>query len=467
MPGLFQGLEIGKQALLGHQVRMQTMGHNISNASTPGYTRQRVNITTAYPEVTTYGTIGGGMKVTSVRQVKDLFLGQQYREAQKDQGHWTYLNKTFTQIESIFSEPQDGSLNEVLDNFWNDWSALSSDAENSGNRSSLLANAGQVINSFAELATSLTDLQQATDRDLTAMTAEVNSVSDEIARLNKQIVATELDGTTANDLRDRRDLLLDQVATLIDVNTHEDANGSVRVFMGSMLLVDGPDSFGIGAVAERDGAQITHRLVWEGTDYELTNANGQLAGLLETRDEVIPRYLEELNRLSRTIVEEVNALHMSGYGLDGTTGVAFFDPNYTDANELRLNQQIVQDKNLIAASGSSNPDDRSNGDIAARLADLRNAQILSSNSATINEFYVSLVASLGVEAREADSFESNYGLISQQIDNQRQSVQGVSLDEEMADLVAAQHAFEAASRLITVMDEALDTVIFRMGIVGS
>ena len=467
MPGLFQALEVGKRALLGHQVSMQTIGHNIANASTPGYTRQRVTMTTTAPEVTTYGSIGSGLKVDDIRQVKDLFLGQQYRDAQKDQGRWTYLNKTYTQIESIFSEPQDGSLNEVLDTFWNEWSALSSDAENSGNRSSLIASANQLINSFAELANSLTDLQEATDQDLESMTAEVNSISDEISRLNQQIVTNELDGSSANDLRDKRDLLLDQLASLIDVNTHEQSNGSMSVYMGSMLLVDGPDSFDIDAKAERDGENVTHRLVWQGTEFELTNKNGQMAGLLETRDEIIPDYLDQLNKLSRTIVEQVNTLHMSGYGLDGTTGVAFFDPNFTDAHELRLNQQIVEDKNMIAASNSANIDDRSNGDIAALLADLRNTKVLSSDTATINEYYVSFVANMGVEAREADSFDSNYELVSQQIDNQRQSVEGVSLDEEMANLIAAQHAFEAASRLITAMDEALDTVIYRMGVVGT
>ena len=157
---------------------------------------------------------------------------------------------------------------------------------------------------------------------------------------------------------------------------------------------------------------------------------------------------------------------MAGYGLDGTTNVAFFDPNFTEAKVLRLNPEILLNKNKIAASDSPNPDDRSNGRVAAQLADLRNALIMSNQTSTINQYYHSLVGSLGVEAREAGSFYRNYELITHQIDNQRQSVQGVSLDEEMAELVKCQHAFDAAARVITVMDEALDTLITRMGIVG-
>ncbi len=466
MPGLFQGLEIGKRALLGHQIRLQTIGHNISNVNTPGYTRQRVRISTSNPEISIHGPIGTGLRVDNIYHIRDLFLGDQYREAQKDVGRWSYKDKSLQQIESIFAEPQEESLNDVLNNFWNDWSALSNDAENSGHRSSIIANANQLINNFKQLAGSLEELQRATDRDLAAMTAEGNRMTSEIARLNQQIISQELDGTMANDLRDMRDRIIDELAQIVDVNTDQKANGSATVYMGSMLLVDGTDSFDIDARADRDGETVTHSLVWKGSGYQLKNVNGQMAGLVETRDELVPKYLNELNRLARTIVEEVNAVHMAGYGLDGTTNVAFFDPNFTEAKVLRLNPEILLNKNKIAASDSPNPDDRSNGRVAAQLADLRNALIMSNQTSTINQYYHSLVGSLGVEAREAGSFYRNYELITHQIDNQRQSVQGVSLDEEMAELVKCQHAFDAAARVITVMDEALDTLITRMGIVG-
>jgi flagellar hook-associated protein 1 FlgK len=466
MPGLFQGLEVGKRALLAHQVSLQTIGHNIANVSTPGYTRQRVSISTSNPEISIHGPIGTGLRVDDIYHVRDLFLGQQYREAQKDLGQWSYKDKSLQQIESIFGEPGEDSLNEVLDRFWNDWSALAADAENSGHRSSILANADQLINTFRQLATSLVDLQRSTDRDLTAMTEEVNRMTSEVARLNQQIVRQELDGSNANDLRDMRDRIIDDLAQLVDINTIAEPDGSATVHMGSMLLVDGPDSFDIEAEAEHVGSDVKHTIVWKNSSYELRNVNGQIAGLIETRDDIIPRYLEELNRLARTVVEEVNAIHMAGYGLDGTTGVAFFDPSFTNVLDLRINHELQLDKNKIAASDSANPDDRSNGRVASQMADLRHALIMSNQTATINQFYHSLVGSLGVEAREASSFASNFELITHQIDNQKQSVQGVSLDEEMANLVKAQHAFDAASRVITVMDEALDTLITKMGIVG-
>jgi len=466
MPGLFQGLEIGKRALLGHQVNLQTVGHNIANVNTPGFTRQRVRISTSYPEFTANGPVGTGLTVDEVYHVRDLFLGRQFREAQKDLGRWSYKDKSLRQIESIFSEPQDQSLNDILNQFWNDWSALATDAENAGHRSSIIASASQLINCFQKLAVGLEELQRSTDRDLGSMTDEVNRMTTEIARLNQQIKRQELDDYKANDLRDMRDRLIDDLAAIVDVNTAEQSDGTSTVYMGSMLLVDGSDSFNIGVDADRDGEKVTHFLVWQGSEYRLKNVNGRIAGLVETRDELIPKYVDQLNRLARTIVEQVNAIHSTGYGLDGSTGLTFFDPAFTDAGNLRITADIILNKDKIAASDSANTDDRSNGRIATQLADLRHALILANETSTINQFYNGLVGNLGVEAREATSFNQNFEMILQQVDNQRQSVQGVSLDEEMANLIKTQHAYDAAARVITVMDSALDTVISKMGIVG-
>ena len=466
MPGLFAGIELGKRALMGHQANLQTIGHNIANVNTPGFTRQRVRISTSYPELSVNGPIGTGLTVDDVYHVRDLFLGRQFREAQKDLGRWAYLDKSLQQIETIFAEPTDDDLNDVLDQFWNVWSALSTDAENSGHRSSLLATANQLINAFQRLATDLEEQQRSTDRELESLTGEVNRMTGEIARLNQEIKRQEVGGSKANDMRDMRDRLIDELAAIVDLNAAEQSDGTTTVYMGSMLLVDGNSSFNIGVDADRDGDKITHYLTWQGSTYRLKNINGKMAGLVETRDEMIPRYLAELNRIARTLVEQVNAIHMAGYGLGGTTNVAFFDPNFTEAKNLRLNEAIVSDRNRISASDSANPDDRSNGRVALQLADLRNALVMSNQTSTINQFYQSLIGSLGVEAREAGSFNQNFELVTQQVDNQRQSVEGVSLDEEMANLIKSQHAFDAASRVITVMDDALDTVVNKMGIVG-
>jgi flagellar hook-associated protein 1 FlgK len=462
MAGLFQGLEIGRRALMTHQVRLQTIGHNIANVDTPGYSRQRVNISNTWPENSPQGLIGTGVTVDDIRSIKDLFLGAQFRESQKSLGNWTYKDKALQQIESLFNEPQDSSLNDMLNDFWNSWSELSTNSDSSSNRNSVLATANQLVHGFHQLANSISELRAATDADLASLTAEVNRLTSEIGVLNQQIKKAELGTDRANDLRDQRDLLTDQLAGIIDVNVIDKDDGATVVAMGSMILVDGSSTLKIDAEASIIRGEVTHNLVWAGTEVRLTNKDGQLAGLIETRDKIIPKYMEQLNELARTLVEQVNAIHETGYGLNGTTGVAFFDPAFTDASNIKINQEITRDINRIAASQSPDGDNI----ISLALSDLRNAEVTASGSMTINDFYTTMVGSLGVEAREASSFTSNYELLSNQIDNQRQSVQGVSLDEEMANMVKSQHAYDAAARVITTMDEALDVVIRDMGIVG-
>lgn len=462
MAGLFQGLEIGTRALMAHQTALQTIGHNIANVNTPGYSRQRVRVVAATVSGTKYGPMGVGVDVDDIRHIRDLFITRQFRENQKSLGKWTYKAKTLIQMESMFNEPQDNSLSAHLNDFWNGWSNLSTNSDGSAARSSVLASANQVVNSLNRLAGSLKQQRAAVDNDMNNMIAEVNLLTRELARLNQQISLSELGNTNANDLRDRRDLLIDDLADLIDVNVVEYENGSTKISMGAMAIVDGSDSLEIGQGMTRVGDQVTHHLIWAGSSVRLKNSGGKLAGLVESRDEVIPRYLDQLNELTKTIVEQVNSLHSAAYGLDGSTGINFFDPTFTEAATVRLNPAVQQDINMIAASQSSNGDNLT----ALALADLRNLDVAADGTMTINEYYNNIVGGLGIETREAASFTSNYELLLQQIENQRQSVQGVSLDEEMTHLIKSQHAFDAAARVITVMDSALDTVISRMGMMA-
>ncbi len=462
MPGLFQGLEIGKRALLSHQLSLQTIGHNIANVDTPGYSRQRVSLSATLPEVTAIGSIGTGVTALDIRQVRDLFLGQQYREAQKALGQWSYKNKTLTQIESLVNEPQDNALGAQLNSFWDAWTQLSTNADSPSSKANVVAEASKLVNGFHQLSQQLSDLRASIDSDIANVTNQINSLTGQIASLNQQIASSELGGTPANDLRDQRDKLTDDLSTLIDVRTVQKPNGSNLVYMGGMVIVDGSDSFPVGVnVVNQKGVQ-THEVVWKGTTVQLTNLNGQLYGLLQSRDQLIPDYLDKLNTLARSLVDQVNTIHQTGHAVDGSDGVPFFDPRYTDAATLRVNDALINDSSLVVASQGTDSDNL----IALQMAGLREAKVLNNGTVTLNEYYSSLVGKLGIESQESDSFAKNYELLVQQVDNSRQSVQGVSLDEEMTNMIQAQHAYDAAARVITTMDQALDTVINGMGIVG-
>ncbi len=463
MPGLFQGLEVGKRALLSHQIYLQTIGHNIANVNTPGYSRQRVRITSTYPEINAIGAIGTGVTVTDIRNVRDLFLGEQFRKENKSLGQWTYKDKIMSQMEALFNEPNDNTLSDLMNDFWDAWSDLSTNPSSISHRMALLESTKLLTNRFHEMATQLNSLRNDIDRDLVAITQDVNRLTSEIAQLNRQIKSQELGSERANDLRDVRDRLLDELSELVDVNTIEQDNGEVLVMIGALAVVDGSDSVNITAESYNDNGTLKHRLVWENSGLEIKNLNGKLKGLLDARDDIIPRYLDELDLLAQTLIEQVNALHRTGYGLDGTTGLDFFDTTFTDAANIKLNAEVAADPALIAASASGEPGDNA---IALAIQDLRNQRIMVDGTTTMSDYYNGIIGRLGVETHEAKSFSDNYELLVQQVLNAKQSVEGVSLDEEMTNMVKYQHAYDAAARIITTMDEALDVVIKKMGIVG-
>jgi flagellar hook-associated protein 1 len=458
MPGLFSGLEIGKRALMAQQLAMNTASHNIANSTTPGYTRQRVSLVASYPADTPQGSVGTGVLAESVRQIRDLFLTEQYRGANSNQTQWETTHKTLSQVESFFNEPGDTGLAQSLSDFWNAWENL---ATNPTSRSTVIEKTNVLINSIKQHATQLNDLQASLDSEITNRVQQINQLGGQIAAINKQIVGAELAGDKANDLRDKRDLLVDQLSTFTQVRTIERPNGSLTVLLGSMALVDAGDSLKITSKTEKSGNSTITRAVWENTNFDIEFSGGELYALQQLRDKVLPEYQGGLDTLAKTIVEQVNAIHRAGVGADGSTGINFFSPFNTTAMTMSLNTEIQNDPNLIAAAIISGaPGDTRN---AQAISELRSSTVLSANTQTISEYYAGLVGTLGIKTQEASNLKDNYNLLATQLDNAKQSVQGVSIDEEMTNMMKYQKAYEASARMITYIDSALETIISGMG----
>jgi flagellar hook-associated protein 1 len=462
MSGLFQGLEIGKRAMASHQAWLQTIGHNIANANTPGYSRQRVSLVSTYPMRQPAGIIGTGVIADSIYQVRDTFLSQQYRVENKSLGQWSALDKTMTQIESVFNEPSDNGLGGLMNKFWSAWSVLGNSSEL--DRSALVEQTNLLTDGLHRVYSELNELRRSVDTDLELVVDKVNLISDEIATLNRQISSSELGTDTANDLRDRRELLVDELSTYVDVNTREQSNSTLTVYISSLAIVEQTSSFHIGTNKNKSGAQATSEIVWANTDKVIKSYNGQLKGLVDTRDEIIPEYLEALDNIAQALVTNVNALHTTGYGLGGANGTGetghnFFDPTKISAANITINQDIVNDLNLIAASQTGEIGAEGDGRNAQAIADLKRSLLMSDNSLTIGESYNALISKIGVATAKASNLKETFELMVQQVDNSRQSIQGVSLDEEMAQMIKYQNAFDAAARVIVAMDKALGTII--------
>lgn len=460
---LFQGLEIGKRALLTHQMTMITIGHNMANVSTPGYSRQRVNVTSTRPHETASYNIGSGVTISGVTSIRDFFLTAQFRSENKSLGEWASREKALGQIEAFFNEPNDNGLGNALNEFWSSWSDLSANPESMAARSAVIAKSNTLVTSFHSLDRQLLNLQTSTDQDVVNVVGRINLYAREIANLNRIVVGEELGAATANDSRDQRDLLLDKLSALVDVTTIDNPNGSVSVFISGLALVENSDTFNLGTKINTSGRQAKHDIVWQGTSTKVKITGGQLKGLVKTRDEVVVKYQAQLDEIVSALVSNVNTLHRTGSGLNGSSGLNFFNSRFDSAGTLQLETALVNDASLIAASASGAPGDNS---VALDIADLSQATVMSYGTATLSEYYNSMIGTIGVDSSEAKMFKGNYEVLMEQIENSRQSVQGVNLDEEMAEMIQAQHAYNAAARVITMIDEALDVLINGMGIVG-
>jgi flagellar hook-associated protein 1 FlgK len=374
------------------------------------------------------------------------------------------MEKTLTQIESIFTEPNKDSLSDLLDQFWTSWSDLANNPESMAARTALVEHTNLLTSGFNRLYRQMSDLSKSVDNDVVMTVQKVNDLAEEIASLNQQIARAELGGQKANDLRDKRDLLIDELSQYVDINSVEQKNNTATVYIGSLAIVEGVTSFKIGTRKTVAGETTASAIVWAGTTKEIKNLNGELLGMVETRDRILPDYMAKLDEMAQALISQVNSLHQTGFGLDGSTGLNFFDPLKNGAATIAINFSIASNVNKIAASQGGEVGDNLN---ALAVADLRYSQVLSRGTATLSEFYNSLIGELGIDSSKAQGLKENFELLLNQIENARQAVQGVSLDEEMAQMIKFQHAFDAAARVITTMDEALVTVIQDMGLVGN
>ncbi|SFE65015.1 flagellar hook-associated protein 1 FlgK [Thermoanaerobacter thermohydrosulfuricus] len=478
----FQGLEIAKTGLFVSQKALDVTGHNIANANTPGYTRQVVDMASIAPP-TTFGmydqwgkAIGEGVKIQDIRQIRDQFLDNQFRRENKFLGEWETKAQVLAAVEDIFNEPSDSGINTVLNDFFNSLQELSKNPEILTVRAEVRERAIALADTFNTVYQHLYDKLNELNSTIQSRISEINSYADRISKLNNEIYRFELTGQTANDLRDQRNLLVDQLSKLVNITTYEDSNGNFRIDIAGQALVDGSTAFTMSM-------DSTGNVVWDLTGTSVNPSSGILKGLLDMRDgdgtngiKGVPYYINEWNKLAYSIAKEINAVHESGYGLDGSHDIPLFggfdttgayDSKVQYAQLIKVSSQILASDGLqkIAAASDPNalPGDNTN---ALQLIGLRDIPIQGLNGATFDDFARSLISNLGVDAQQANMMQQNQQVMVKQIDLNRQSVSGVSLDEEMTNMLKYQKSYAASARVITVMDELLDTLINRMGIVG-
>ncbi len=520
MRSTFFGIELAKRALQAQQRALDVTGHNVANANTPGFTRQEAILVTETPYPAPglhlpWGAkqVGTGVDVAEIRRLRDSFIDLQVRHEAKALGYWEARQNTLEKIEVILNEPSDSGLRSVLEAFWQSLEELSKNPESLAVRSVVRQRGLALVETFNHLDRQLKELQDDLDNSVRVKVNEINSLGRQIADLNQQILKIEVTGARANDLRDRRDVLLDQLARIINIQAYEDDKGLVQVIIGGRPLVQGVHFYGL-VTREDPASEAGYAGVYWETDGEPVQVEGgTLRGLMEMRgytvgsEEVgfIPSIREQLDFLAITLVNEFNAIHglvdldngVVAHGLSsGSYGINFFtftDPNNKGAGTIAVNPVILEDLNKIAAATGFVVDQQptegyyelitidgqqkyvvwetGDGSNALKLAQLKHelTMVLPGNeqaTGTFEDYYRAVIGQLGVAGQEARRMVENQELLVSQLQNNRESVSGVSLDEEMVNMIRFQHAYSAAARMVTVIDEMLDRIINQMGLVG-
>lgn len=437
MTSAFFGLQTSLRGLLAHQQAIDVTGHNVANANTPGYSRQEALLEPTRPYVVPSNSVntgagaqlGSGVDVAAIRRVRDQFLDLQYRAQQMSLGDATARTTSLDQAELAFAEPTDDGLAAQLAKFWNAWSDVANAPENAGARAALVATAQTLTASFATIHQQLTTVAQQAQDEYDAITGpngQVENIATELAELNRAIGDAVFRGQHPNDLMDRRDVLFDRLSALGQISVTDTGDSRLQVDFGGVTLVD---------------PSIPAGYTWP---QSLTAPGGKLGALADLASPAGPAlaYRDELDAVAADLVRSVNALH---------TSTPFFDAAGTRADTIAV---VVTEATVQTGSGAASGEN----DVAQAIARLRGG--------TTDQLYQGLVARIGTESQAAVRAEATATSLVHAIEDRRQSVAGVSLDEEMTNLIRFQRAYQASARTMTTIDSMLETLITRTGRVG-
>jgi flagellar hook-associated protein 1 FlgK len=628
MTSTFLSIEIGKRAVDAHQQALNVTGHNLSNVSTKGYSRQRIEFNAYEPiylpglnREETPGQLGQGVVVGSISRLRDELLDRRIVAQAGGEGYWTARDPYIRDMGRIYLEPGDNSIRSKMDEFWNAWQELSVFPADAAPRHSILERGRTLIDGIHERYFALKSLQERSEEDIRMTVRQINDLSRQIAGLNDDIQKIMAQGDNPNDLMDRRDLLIDRLASKVNISVDRRDPDEFMVHTNGEVLVQG--RVGRQLDTELNPENGFSRIVWRETrkELELLNGdhNGSLGALVELRDHTINAEIQTLDNMTMNFVGLVNEIHGNAYGLNGVTGQVFFtehpfvtnvngnydrsgdgeyDSSYvfmvsgTNALEARaqlglegvitlsasggerrvpyyptdtvgdvitrinnsgaevtarlnrdgmlsmkatpsegwenpdfvirhiedsgrflegyagllrasgpegafdwsapdavnalrsgpegwevapiahpsgwieINPALRMDPMSIAAGFGENgrPANPGNGEAAMAIASIRNTEVMVGQYRTFDDYFAVSVGNIGLLGEQSQISLETQNLLMKQLEEMRQSISGVSMDEELANMIKYQHGYAAAARFITVVNSMLDTIINRMGV---
>lgn len=445
-------------ALYAQRRALDVTGQNIANANTEGYSRQRIVMSAlggpSSASVYAVGDPAGqGVVVSDLTRFHDEYLEARGRAEHASNAYLADKKTIYTSVEQVIGEPSDTGIQSQLSAFWSAWHDVANEPGDAAVRTQLLEKTITLTDSLRNARTGVASLWDSTRQQLTAYVTEVNTAADTVAQLNDSVRRAQQAGLPGNELADQRDVAVMHLVELTGASTRTVDDGSVTVSIEGSSLVSGSHTRHlqiVGATRMVDQASDPVGLAWVDTGAGATASAGKLAADLEALGTTLPGIAGQIDNVATTLMNTVNDQHMLGYDLNGDPGGAFFIG--TDASDIQV---AITDPRLVAAAGPPIPPatsslDGSNADAMADLA---------KTAGGADTAYRQFVVDLGVAAQTAYSRAKIQDSITQDVDASRISASGVNLDEEAAAMLMYQRAYQAAAKVMAVIDETLASLI--------
>ncbi|MBI4522643.1 MAG: flagellar hook-associated protein FlgK [Deltaproteobacteria bacterium] len=457
-------LLIAASGMQTQQQGLQTTGHNISNATTPGYSRQRLETMAAFPLQQGRIILGQGVRVEEIRAVVDSLLEAQLVSLHGSLGFADAESQALANIQDLFPTDGQNGIGAALKAFFGALSDLSTNPAGSSERIHVIGMAAALGNILGQTRSGLVSAQTNLDNDLHGKVLRLNDLLSRIADLNREVASSEVRGNPANDLRDQRQILLQEVSRLTGTTIYESDEGEISVLAGNILLVRGDRA---ASVNESDlGPSGFRQIIYvapDGISFEATSlfTRGAIGSVIALRDAELPAIINSIDLLAKTVVDGVNSQHVLGFDLNGLAGGDFFDPIGAvlgAAGHVKVTSPVRADPDLIAAAQEAGgvPGDNRN---ALALVDLEKLPFPALGDSNFNSYFLSVVGEVGGRIERSENARDFQSSLLTQAQIRRDATSGVNIDEEMTNLILFQRAFEAASLLVRKGDEMYEALL--------
>jgi flagellar hook-associated protein 1 len=451
MSGLYGSLSTALSALLVSQQSLETSANNVANANTPGYSRQRPVLTPGDPVVFGNLSVGTGVLLQKLESLRDPILELRINQQTQNQGQLDATLGALQQIQVGFSGTNSG-IGDAISKFFDSLQQLSTDPTNLSLRQAVLTAAGNLATNFNTEAHNLQAQRVNLDLNAVQTVSQINTLTTQIAGLNKQVANLENVHEDAGIFVDQRTEAIRQLSSLIDVSVIQTESGIALTTSNGTPLVAGDRSF---QLTTQIGAGGIHQIFAGTVDITGLITSGKLGGLLNVRDSKIPALLNNLDQLAAGMATALNTANRTGFDLSGNAGTDLFVPPPPGGVGAAASLTVsISDPALVAASSDGTPG--SNGNLAV-LSAVHDQAVVAGQKPL--EFYSNLVFKVGSDTANASADLDASELIVRQLGDQRAAISGVSLDEEASNIVRYQTAYQAAARVVTTVTTLLDLAV--------